>query len=506
MNFVPAGVTSHNFRIFTRGVPTARTVTITASFDGVSLSRVLTVGAVAATVASITANVTNLKGGEGGVATVALSAPAPAMLLINVSTSHPTLFSSLPATPSVSKGSTTAMLGFVANKTATTTAAVTVTASYGASSRNLGLTIGPPAEATLVVSSVTLTPSTINSGGIATGTVTLSGAAPAGGASVQLSTGDVTVATVPPSVTVAAGATSATFTVAAQNVTATRTTSIWGLLNLSAAAGLTMTAGGGGGGGGAPGFPSPAANAAESGGDGNGFESNPSSALADDAASASDINSGSGTGTSCTSTGKDRHLFFNFGVAIPGGSSINGIEVRLDARADSTSGSPKMCVQLSWDGGTTWTAAKATGTLRTTHDGCHARQCHRYVGAHVECGERRRRELSRARDQRGELDLARFLARLDRGARARRSARPGQPERGEREPVHGDRRKSLHGNGRADRGRARGRGAGLTGQQQHLRGNGAGDRDGGSGRDKRQLYRHDADRRCQYARDDFRDL
>jgi hypothetical protein len=39
--------------------------------------------------------------------------------------------------------------------------------------------------------------------------------------------------------------------------------------------------------------------------------------------------------------------------------------VRLDAKADSTSGSPKICVQLSWDGGTTWTSRKPTTTMTT---------------------------------------------------------------------------------------------------------------------------------------------
>jgi len=114
------------------------------------------------------------------------------------------------------------------------------------------------------------------------------------------------------------------------------------------------------------GFRSPAANSADSGGDGNGFESNPSNAHADDSANAVDNNSGSGTSTSCTSTSKDKHRFFNYGFSIPAGATISGIEVRLDARADSTSNSPKMCVQLSWDGGATWTAAKSTATLGTS--------------------------------------------------------------------------------------------------------------------------------------------
>ena len=43
-----------------------------------------------------------------------------------------------------------------------------------------------------------------------------------------------------------------------------------------------------------------------------------------------------------------------------------GIEVRLDARADGTTGAPRMCVQLSWNGGTSWTTAKTTPNLTTS--------------------------------------------------------------------------------------------------------------------------------------------
>ena len=45
---------------------------------------------------------------------------------------------------------------------------------------------------------------------------------------------------------------------------------------------------------------------------------------------------------------------------------IHGVQVRLDAMADATGGSPKICVQLSWNGGITWTTAKTTATLSTT--------------------------------------------------------------------------------------------------------------------------------------------
>lgn len=115
------------------------------------------------------------------------------------------------------------------------------------------------------------------------------------------------------------------------------------------------------------GFRSPAAQAAETSGagDNNGFQTNAGNALVDDGLYAVDTNSGSGTSTSCTSTQKDKHRFYNYGFSLPGGASVQGIEVRVNGRVDSTSGSPKVCVQLSWDGGITWTAAKTTGTLAT---------------------------------------------------------------------------------------------------------------------------------------------
>lgn len=112
------------------------------------------------------------------------------------------------------------------------------------------------------------------------------------------------------------------------------------------------------------GFLSPSANAAQTGGDGNGYQTSPSNAYLDDGLFAVDTNSGSGINSSCTSNAKDKHRFYDFGINIPG-PTILGIEVRLDAKVDSTSSAPKLCVQLSWDGGSSWTTAKQTPTLTT---------------------------------------------------------------------------------------------------------------------------------------------
>ena len=112
----------------------------------------------------------------------------------------------------------------------------------------------------------------------------------------------------------------------------------------------------------------PSANAAvtSGSGDNNGYELNPANALGNDGLFAVDNNSGTNNQTSCTSNRKDRHIFYNYGFSIPSGATISGIEVRTDGRVDSTSGAPKFCVQLSWNGGASWTTAKSTSTLTTS--------------------------------------------------------------------------------------------------------------------------------------------
>ena len=112
----------------------------------------------------------------------------------------------------------------------------------------------------------------------------------------------------------------------------------------------------------------PSTNAAvtSSAGDNNGYELNPSNAHVDGGGVAQDVNSGTNNKSSCTANSKDKHRFYDFNISLPGGATVKGIEVRLDTFADSTSSAPKLCVQLSWNGGTTWTTAKQTPTLTTS--------------------------------------------------------------------------------------------------------------------------------------------
>ena len=104
------------------------------------------------------------------------------------------------------------------------------------------------------------------------------------------------------------------------------------------------------------GFTDPTATATDTGGDGDGFELNPTNAFADEGGYASNID---GAG--------DRQRYYNYGFSISSDCAIEGIEVRLDWWLDDTIGTNSMDVELSWDGGTSWTAAK-TDTQETTSE------------------------------------------------------------------------------------------------------------------------------------------
>ena len=103
-----------------------------------------------------------------------------------------------------------------------------------------------------------------------------------------------------------------------------------------------------------------ASNAADTGGDGNGYETTPGAACADGGTIATDASTGTNTNLSCSDTGKDRHRFWDFSLGVPGSvSSVQGIALRADIGLNNNSGTSTFCAQLSWDGGTNWTALKS---------------------------------------------------------------------------------------------------------------------------------------------------
>jgi len=78
----------------------------------------------------------------------------------------------------------------------------------------------PPPPAAPALSTLTLSPTSVVGGNSSQGSITLTAAAPSGGAVVPLSSSNTAVATVPSSVTVAAGATGASFTITTAPVSA----------------------------------------------------------------------------------------------------------------------------------------------------------------------------------------------------------------------------------------------------------------------------------------------
>ncbi len=114
---------------------------------------------------------------------------------------------------------------------------------------------------------------------------------------------------------------------------------------------------------------SPSAQAAVNvnAGDNNGFQTNPTRVYYDDSTYATDASSGTNTSTSCTSIAKDKHNFYNFNIpTISPAATISSIIVRLDAKVSSVApATRRMCVQLSWDGGTNWTACQQTANMTT---------------------------------------------------------------------------------------------------------------------------------------------
>jgi hypothetical protein len=82
---------------------------------------------------------------------------------------------------------------------------------YGGMTKTTTFTVNPAAAP--AIATLTLNRTTVVGGNPAVGTVTLSGPAPSGGATVMLSSSNPALASVPASIVVAAGATSNTFSV-----------------------------------------------------------------------------------------------------------------------------------------------------------------------------------------------------------------------------------------------------------------------------------------------------
>lgn len=101
-------------------------------------------------------------------------------------------------------------------------------------------------------------------------------------------------------------------------------------------------------------------NAADTGGDDDGYELAGDSGCVADGAIARDVSSGTSTVDDCSDAGKDRHRLWGFDLGLPVTvTSIDGIAVQLEAGMSNSGGTTRICAELSWDGGATWTAAQS---------------------------------------------------------------------------------------------------------------------------------------------------
>jgi hypothetical protein len=218
---VPAGVESVSFTMPTSQVSADTPVTITATWRGASVQATTTLTRQPQPT-SITLDPATTSGTSGSFGRVTAADPRDADVTFTLSTSRPDLVT-IPNSVTVPQFA--AAGGFnIGTSPVSVQTLVTISVSGGGATLSATLTLDPVAVGPSV-SALTLSPSAVTSGTSSTGTVTLSGAAPTGGLAVSLASSSA-VASVPASVTVPAGATSASFNVStsgAGNATITAT-------------------------------------------------------------------------------------------------------------------------------------------------------------------------------------------------------------------------------------------------------------------------------------------
>ncbi|HET7542468.1 MAG TPA: hypothetical protein VFK05_21510 [Polyangiaceae bacterium] len=232
---IPAGASSGTFAITTLTQSSTTAATISASYHNTARTAVLSVTRVPSIV-SISASPSLLEGGGIVTGTVTLSDPAAAGGSVVALTSTSAV-APVPASVTVPAGQLSASFSIPTTPTSTTTT-VTLSGTFPSTlTVSTTLTVVPSPTP----SSITLNPSSIQGGGTSTATVLLSGPAPSGGSVVALSSSS-TLAQVPATLAIPAGASSGTFSVVTSTTTTNAAATISATLNsISRTASLTIT-------------------------------------------------------------------------------------------------------------------------------------------------------------------------------------------------------------------------------------------------------------------------
>ena len=227
--FIAAGSRTAPFTVMTTPVTATTSATVSATYASQTVSAPLTITTAARLSLQLTP--TSVVGGSTSQGKVTLSSPAPTGgTLITLSSDSTAAGVSVgAASVTVSAGQRTATFT-VATQPVGSTVTATISAVEGSDSASAPLTVTPP-----VLTGLSLSPSSVTGGDYSIGTVTIGSPAPAGGLSISLLS-DNTAAVVLPTVVIAGGATSGTFSISTSAIT-TPTSA-----NISATLGVTKTA------------------------------------------------------------------------------------------------------------------------------------------------------------------------------------------------------------------------------------------------------------------------
>lgn len=216
---VPAGSTTATFPVGTNAVATDTSVQLTVSRGAESLSAGLVV--VPPVPRSLAISPSTIIAGATASATLTLTGVAPSGGQVVQIASLDTSVATVPATVTVPAG--VASVKFTVNTLPTSTdQAVLISARV-----DDVMLVTPVRVAAVIPKSITVSPTSVIGGGAIVGRVTLTRAAPAGGIVVNLRSTDA-VATIPSSVVVPAGTTTASFPIATSGVALDRVVGVEG--------------------------------------------------------------------------------------------------------------------------------------------------------------------------------------------------------------------------------------------------------------------------------------
>ena len=226
---IPAGVTTAAFTVVSVPVAADTSLTISATSGRSTQTAALTVQAPA--LASLKLTPATLIGGSSSVATATLNGPAPSSgVSIAVSSNNPSI--AAPTSNITVAGGSSSGTATITTQGVATSTPVKISATLRTLTKAATLTVKPVA-----LLSVKLSPASLYGGATSTATVTLNGEAPAAGAVIALATSNTSIASLPATVTVPGGTTSAAVTVQTEPVSPTTAVTISAVYG-----GLTRTA------------------------------------------------------------------------------------------------------------------------------------------------------------------------------------------------------------------------------------------------------------------------